>query len=243
MPAKYTAARPSISLAPRMIALVTAQELEKWLGESELTRSWIDRCIDEIGRMFHDPARGRVWETVAPDGSLIDHFDGRLVNPGHAIEGAWFIMFEGERRGRRDWIDLGAAMLDAAWESGWDKRHGGLLYFVDGLGKPVQEYWHSMKFWWPHDEALIATAMAWRLTGDRRHHSRHEQAREWSFRHFGDPEHGEWFGYLQRDGTPSSGLKGSMWKSFFHHPRALWRCHREWAAAAAPGTAVDQGPA
>ncbi|MFM2243096.1 MAG: hypothetical protein RLZ97_1951, partial [Verrucomicrobiota bacterium] len=36
--------------------------------------------------------------------------------------------------------------------------------------------------------------------------------------------HGEWFGYLHRDGRPSSGLKGSLWKSFFHHPRALHLC-------------------
>ncbi len=231
MPPKFTGARPSIGLAPRMIALVTAQEMEKWLGESEPTRYWIDRCIDEIGRLLFDRGRGLVWESVAPDGAVIDHFDGRLVNPGHAIEGAWFIMHEGERRQRPEWIDLGVAMLDATWDRGWDHEHGGLLYFVDGLGKPVQEYWHSMKFWWPHDEALIATAMAWRLTGDRRHRDRHEQVRKWAFGHFADPQHGEWFGYLHRDGTVSTGLKGNMWKSFFHHPRALWWCHREWDKA------------
>ena len=32
--------------------------------------------------------------------SLIDHFDGRTLNPGHAIEGAWFIMLEGKIPGR-----------------------------------------------------------------------------------------------------------------------------------------------
>jgi hypothetical protein len=50
--------------------------------------------------------------------------------------------------------------------------------------------------------------------------------REWSFKHFSDPGNGEWFGYLHRDGIPSNTLKGSLWKSFFHHPRALWRCHQ-----------------
>ena len=33
-------------------------------------------------------------EQVAPDGSIIDHIDGRTLNPGHAIEGAWFILHE-----------------------------------------------------------------------------------------------------------------------------------------------------
>ena len=81
-----------------------------------------------------------------------------------------------------------------------------------------------MKFWWPHDEALIATLMAWRMTGAERYLRWHEELREWAFGKFGGSEGGEWFGYLHRDGSVASGLKGSLWKSFFHHPRALWRC-------------------
>jgi N-acylglucosamine 2-epimerase len=90
----------------------------------------------------------------------------------------------------------------------------------------VQEYWQNMKFWWPHDEALIATLMAHRATGDSKYLAMHEKLRVWSFEKFADPAHGEWFGYLQRDGSVSSTLKGSLWKSFFHHPRALWLCHK-----------------
>ena len=55
---------------------------------------------------------------------------------------------------------LGCEMLDWMWERGWDEECGGLFYFRDVHGKPVQEYWHDMKFWWPHDEALIARAMS-----------------------------------------------------------------------------------
>ena len=117
-------------------------------------------------------------------------------------------------------------MLDWMWKRGWDPEFGGLFYFRDVFDKPVQEYWHTMKFWWPHDEALIATLLAYDLTNDARYLEMHEQCRRWSFKHFGDSGHGEWFGYLNRDGTPSSTLKGSLWKSFFHHPRALWMCHR-----------------
>ena len=32
-------------------------------------------------------------------------------------------------------------------------------------------------------------------------------------------EHGEWFGYLHRDGRISSPLKGNIWKGPFHIPR------------------------
>ena len=31
-------------------------------------------------------------------------------------------------------------------------------------------------------------------------------------------------GYLHRDGRVSVPLKGNLWKSFFHHPRALRYC-------------------
>ena len=83
-----------------------------------------------------------------------------------------------------------------------------------------------MKFWWPHDEALIATLMAYRASGDPKYLAWHHQVKDWGFSHFGDPVHGEWFGYLHRDGSVSSTLKGSLWKSFFHHPRALFLCQR-----------------
>ena len=66
--------------------------------------------------------------------------------------------------------------------------------------------------------------MAWKLTGEARYLDWHEQLHAWSFKHFADAEHGEWFGYLHRDGSPSTTLKGNLWKSFFHHPRAMWMC-------------------
>lgn len=226
MPPKFTGARPLIGLGPRMITLVTAQELELRLGETPETTAWIDRCLDEIERWFVKPDLEVVMETVKPDGSISDHFDGRTLNPGHAIEGAWFILEQARRRGDSRLVKLGCQMLDWMWKRGWDPEFGGLFYFRDVFDKPVQEYWHTMKFWWPHDEALIATLLAYDLTNDARYLEMHEQCRRWSFKHFGDPGQGEWFGYLNRDGTPSSTLKGGLWKSFFHHPRALWMCHR-----------------
>ena len=39
-----------------------------------------------------------------------------------------------------------------------------------------------------------------------------------------DAEHGEWFGYLHRDGSVSSTLKGNLWKGPFHLPRMQLVC-------------------
>jgi N-acylglucosamine 2-epimerase len=222
MPPKYAETRPMIGMGPRMITIVTAQELRANLGEDPALNGWIDRCIDEIQRWFVKPDIRCVMESVGPGGEILDHFDGRMLNPGHAIEGAWFIMHEGKYRNDTGLVRLGCDMLDWMWERGWDSEYGGIFYFRDVYGKPVQEYWHDMKFWWPHDETIIATLLAWQLTGDQKYARMHRLVHDWSHRHFADPKHGEWYGYLHRDGRVSVPLKGNLWKSFFHHPRMQW---------------------
>ncbi len=224
MPPKFTDTRPMIGMGPRMITIVTAQELRANLGDDPVLTVWIDRCIEEIRRWFVKPEIRCVMESVGPDGEILDHFDGRTLNPGHAIEGAWFIMQEGRYRNDAGIVRLGCDMLDWMWERGWDREYGGIFYFRDVYGKPVQEYWHDMKFWWPHDETIIATLMAWLLTGEEKYERMHRQVHDWSHWHFADPEHGEWYGYLHRDGRVSTSLKGNLWKSFFHHPRMQWTC-------------------
>jgi N-acylglucosamine 2-epimerase len=175
----------------------------------------------EIQQLFWKPEFGALMEVVSPDGSIIDHADGRQLNPGHAIECAWFILHEGMLRKEQSYIRLGLKILDAMWARGWDAEHGGLFYFRDLHHKPVLEYWQDMKFWWPHCEALIATALAYDLAQDTKYAHWHAEVHDWSFRHFPDAQHGEWFGWLHRDGTPSQMAKGSLFKGPFHLPRAL----------------------
>lgn len=224
MPAKYCSTRPMISIGPRMIAIATAQSLREDLGPSQFLQDWIDRCIEEISNLFVKHDIQAVMENVAEDGSIVDHFDGRTINPGHAMEAAWFVLEEARIRSDSRLLELGLQMLQYSWHRGWDKEFGGLFYFRDVDHRPVQEYWHDMKFWWPHNEAVIATWMAFLMTGRTQYAHWHSQVHNWSYRHFHDPKHGEWFGYLHRDGRLSNTLKGSMWKSFFHYPRMLWKC-------------------
>ena len=230
---KFEPTRPTKGIGAHMIGMVTAQEIRANLGDivvsGKTCSEWISASIAEIERDFLKPEHEALMEVVAPNGSVIDHIDGRTLNPGHAIECAWFIMHEGRYRKDQRLIALGAKILDWMWARGWDKEHGGLLYFTDVLGKPVQEYWHDMKFWWPHCEAIIATLLAWKLTGEPRYAAMHAQVHDWSFAHFPDREHGEWYGYLHRDGTVSQRAKGNMFKGPFHLPRMLAYCWNECA--------------
>jgi N-acylglucosamine 2-epimerase len=224
MLAKFCDTRPMISIGPRMIAITTAQSLRDDLGTSQICQQWIDRCIEEIETFFVKHDRQVVMENVAEDGTILDHFDGRTINPGHAMEAAWFILDEARIHDDSQLLELGTKMLQYSWHRGWDQEFGGLFYFRDVDHRPVQEYWHDMKFWWPHNEAVIATWMAFLLTGQPEYAQWHCQVHNWSFQHFSDPKHGEWFGYLHRDGRLSNTLKGNIWKSFFHYPRMLWKC-------------------
>ena len=222
---KFTDARPMRGIGGPMITIGTAQELRGSIG-LETADAIIDESIETIRHYFLKPDIECVMESVDMDGAIVDHFDGRLLNPGHAIEAAWFIMREGRHRGDQSLIDMGCTMLDWMWRRGWDEEHGGLLYFTDVYDKPVQEYWHDMKFWWPHNEAIIATLLAFALTGEARYAEWHRQVHDWAFRHFPDDEHGEWYGYLHRDGRISVPLKGNLWKGPFHLPRMQLECWR-----------------
>jgi N-acylglucosamine 2-epimerase len=226
MSPKYTDLRPMQGMAPRMITIVTAQELRDAV-EYEAANAWIDRSIDEIRRFFVKPDERAVMEVVGPNGEIYDHFDGRMLNPGHAIEGAWFILNESRLRGGDAALtELGLNMLDWMWARGWDAECGGMHYFRDLKDLPVQEYWHDMKFWWPQNETIIATLMAYVMTGDDKYAQWHKKIHDWTYARFPDANFGEWYGYLHRNGSISVRLKGNLWKGPFHIPRMQLVCWR-----------------
>jgi len=212
------------TLGVPMMAIVTAQTLRENLVDQSFDRE-IDRWIQRIADHFVKHDRRAVMENVGPAGEIVDHFDGRILNPGHAIETAWFILNEARHRGNDgELVALGAAMIDYMWERGWDREHGGILYFRDIDDKPVQEYWHDMKFWWPQTDTIASLLTAYLITGDAKYRRWHREAHDWAHRFFPDPEFGEWFGYLHRDGRVSVPLKGNMWKGPFHLPRMQLHC-------------------
>lgn len=221
---KFTETRPAKGIGIPMIMMNTAQQLRETIGDDRCDE-WISKWINEIETFFVKDDINCVMEQVAPDGSIIDHIDGRTLNPGHAIEGAWFILQEAKYRNNdKHLIDLGCRMLDYMWNRGWDSEYEGILYFRDVFNKPVQEYWQDMKFWWPHNEAIIATLLAYRITGNEKYAAWHKLVHDYSYKHFHDKQHGEWFGYLHRDGKIAQTAKGNLFKGPFHLPRQEWYC-------------------
>ncbi len=216
----YPGTRPLKGFSLPMILSNLAKVIEHLLDDSVVEKITTD-CIHEVMDVFYNTEHGIILENVTPDGQFSDSFEGRLLNPGHAIEAMWFMM--DLAAGRDDMKLAGRAMeiTISTLERGWDEEYGGIFYFLDVLGHPPQQLEWDQKLWWVHVETLISLAKGYRLTGDRRCLDWFEKVDAYTWSHFPDPEHGEWYGYLNRRGEVLLPLKGGKWKGCFHVPRGL----------------------
>ena len=218
-------ARALKSFALPMILCNVALEIEPLL-EPEFLRKTIDTCVHEVMDVFYRPELGLIVENLSTDGQLVDCFDGRQLNPGHAIEAMWFVMDLGKRLGRQDLIDKAVQIALNEAEYGWDKQYGGIFYFMDRLGHPCQQLEWDQKLWWVHIETLITMLKGYQLTGNKKCLEWFERVHDYVWTHFTDAEYPEWYGYLNRRGEVLLPLKGGKWKGCFHVPRGLFQCWR-----------------
>ena len=180
-------------------------------------------CVEDIFKYHVKDDLNCVLENVGPDGEArLDITEGRIINPGHDIEGVWFILEYAKRTGETELIEKCEKIFKNAFEAGWDNEYGGLLYFIDAKGCPPESYEHDMKLWWPHNEILISSIMLYRDTGKEEYLDYFYKTFDYCLEHFYDAEYGEWYGYLRRDGKPTMpAAKGSTFKGPFHLPRML----------------------
>ncbi len=208
---------------PMIILNVTGVLLRTDPERKALYEERAQQCVDDIFRYHVKPELKCTLENVDTDGTpRLYYTEGRTVNPGHDIEGVWFLLEHAQRTGDSALVRKAAEMFDWAIAAGWDHEYGGLLYFTDALGKPPEAYEHDMKLWWPHNEILIASIMLYRDTGEEKYLDWFYKTADYCKAHFADPEYGEWYGYLRRDGLPTEpSTKGSTFKGPFHMPRSM----------------------
>lgn len=220
----YPGVRKLKNFALPMILSNLALEIEHLLDE-EILQKTMDECIHEVMEVFLRPELGGIIvENVNTDGSLSDTFDGRLINPGHAIEAMWFIMDLGKRLNRQELVEKAVETTLAMIEYGWDKQYCGIFYFMDRLGHPTQQLEWDQKLWWVHIETLISLLKGYRLTKNEECLHWYKKVHDYTWSHFKDPEHPEWWGYLNRQGDVLLDLKGGKWKGCFHVPRGMYQC-------------------
>ncbi len=178
--------------------------------------------VDDI-KAFNVKDTGFMLEGLGVNGEYFKESAGaRVVNPGHSIELSWFLLDEAIYEGDDELAEFSAKVFDTAFEFGWDDIYGGILYFKDIEGHPVEAYEHDMKLWWPHNEAIIASLKLYKKTGNEKYFNIFERVVDYAFDHFSDFKYGEWYGYLRRDGKPTEPpCKGHTYKGPFHVLRML----------------------
>lgn len=218
----YPDTRPLKNFALPMILCNLSQEMAPLLTKSAVDET-LDRAIKEVFDDFYWSEKGLLLEHVTPDGQFSDSYDGRLLNPGHAIEAMWFVMDVAAERNDQALIEKAVKIVIATLEHGWDQEHGGIFYFMDALDKPLQQLEWDQKLWWVHLETLISLIKGYQYTQNETCLKWFQKVHEYTWSHFRDAEYGgEWFGYLNRQGEVLMPLKGGKWKGCFHVPRALF---------------------
>jgi N-acylglucosamine 2-epimerase len=217
----YPDTRELQNFALPMILCNLSLELKHLLDLKEV-ENITDTVIDKILNQFYNKESGLVLENISMNGEFIDCFEGRLLNPGHAIEAMWFIMNLGIGKKDNDLVEKAEQIMYQQLEHGWDDKYGGIFYFMDVKGHPPQQLEHDQKLWWVHLETLVALAKTYAYNQNPKAEHWFKKVHEYTWNHFRDAKNGgEWYGYLNRQGDVLLPLKGGKWKGCFHVPRAL----------------------
>lgn len=217
----FPGTRPLKNFSLPMILCNLSLIMEEILGKEQVDKA-IGPLVKEVMEVFYHEESGLILENVTPEGHFSDSFEGRLLNPGHVNEAMWFMMDLAVRIKDKKLVDKCVEILLRNTENGWDKKYGGIFYFLDIKGHATQQLEWDQKLWWVHLETLIAMAKGYNLTGNAECYRWFETLHEYTWDHFKDPQYPEWFGYLNRQGEPLLHLKGGKWKGCFHVPRGLY---------------------
>ncbi len=160
------------ALSPIMIMLSTAQTMRA-----------IDKEQYDIldGGFLTEKA---LWENVSVDGKAIDTPTGRIVNPGHSMEAAWFVMPEGLLTNDKRAIEAGKKIIDLTMPIGWDPAQGGVIAFTDVSGKPPVQIEWDMKLWWPQCETMITARLAYTLFQEEKYQKMYQTTKDYCERYF-----------------------------------------------------------
>jgi N-acylglucosamine 2-epimerase len=212
-----------------LTAMSAADTVSDSLGEKR-TAKLIDFCLDKIMNWFVKDDYKLVFEAVSWDKAVcFDQPCGSFINPGHSLESMWFCMNIARKRGAQATIQKCANVIRWIAEIGIDKQYGGVFSYLDARGDtPVAIDWYKEtnslwddKVFWANAESLCCFAMAYTFTGDDFFLEQFERLHVFCRDHFFDPEFGEWYERLNRDGSVKVSDKGTMWKCAYHVARAV----------------------
>jgi N-acylglucosamine 2-epimerase len=221
--------------AEPMMLMHTGAELFAATGSERAKEITVAAAADARSALF---VTGTDVHDMAPRGPALDNtLLARHRTPGHLLEFLWFL-----HRAASTVPGVAAVAGDPEWmvraalgalELGWDTAEGGLLRYVDWEGGAprgdllddryenlVTRTWDT-KLWWPHAEALYATALLAESYGSSELAAWRDRVHDYTFATFPEGPGREWTQIRARDGRPLDEVVALPVKDPFHIARAL----------------------
>lgn len=214
--------RPLKNLASPVFLCNLGLELEHIIGK-EQADTLVNELVHELVHAYYQPDSGLVLENVSPEGRFVNCFEGRVLNPGLAMEALWLILHLAHRHNQPTLTALVNKIMLETLERSWDNQYGGIFCFLDVKNYPPQQLEWDQKLWWVHLVTLMGLSAAWKMTGDTKCLEWFEKVHAYTWHHFKDDQYKEWYGYLNRQGEVLINSKGGKWKGCFHLPRGLYQ--------------------
>jgi len=211
-----------------LTALNTASIAGQTLGRKRV-KAFEDYCLDRILNWFLRDKEQLIFEAVTRENQLDASPAGNFINPGHSLESMWFCMETGRIHEDPAVIKRALRGVDWTYRVGWDDVYGGIFAYLDASSQTPEPFdWHKEtntawddKIWWVNCESLCCFAQSYAASLDTKYLVMFEKQYDFCMKHFYDPEFGEWYERLYRDGTVKVSDKGTPWKCAYHLGRSL----------------------
>jgi N-acylglucosamine 2-epimerase len=211
-----------------LTALNTAFITGQTLGRSRV-RAFEDYCLDKILNWFMKEDKKLVFEAVTRKNKLDLSSVGLFINPGHSLESMWFCLETGRIHENKATIQRALQGVDWTYRVGWDSVYGGIFSYLNADGRTPEPFdWHREtntawddKIWWVNCESLCCFAVSYAASLDKKYLVMFEKQYDFCMKYFYDPQYGEWYERLYRDGSVKVADKGTKWKCAYHLVRSL----------------------
>ena len=216
--APYVSADGTMTHGVHMIFSFFYTELGRASGRADILDEGY-RLANEVLEKFYVKEKDAILEFVTTDGKFMDTPEGRACVPGHAIECMWFLINIFEERGESEKVATCCRLVKRHIELATVKC-GGLKLALDIDGKEPC-FWGKPNYmpWWVQVEALVATAYAYKHTGDKWFLDTHARVSEFAFSHYPSGS-GDWYNWLDENGNVGESAALPV-KDPFHLPRGL----------------------
>jgi mannose/cellobiose epimerase-like protein (N-acyl-D-glucosamine 2-epimerase family) len=205
---------------------------EACLAAHEFTgdERYLQRALQLIERFafdLADQAQGMVWEHYRPDWSIDWDYNkdnpGNIFKPwgfqtGHQTEWAKLLLIAHQRAPDAALVQRARQLHDAAYQHGWDREHGGLIYGFAPDHRPCD----SDKYFWVQAESFASAWRLWRVTQDPQYLAQYQATWQWSWAHLVDHQYGAWFRIVDARGGKLEDTKSPAGKTDYHTMGACW---------------------